>query len=59
MATTYIVTAGGLNKDYQRFIQRYCELNSKYYLSERMPSKHCQKNIWLVKPSAQNQGEIY
>ena len=24
---------------------------------ERVPNKHCEENIWLVKPAAMNQGK--
>jgi hypothetical protein len=31
-------------------------LERKNFLKEKVPEKHCQNNVWIVKPEAQNQG---
>lgn len=39
-----------------KFIKRFSDLstNEGLSLNERMPYKHCLKNMWLVKPAALN-----
>jgi len=56
IATSYILEIGKIKSDYFNFSQRYKELSRKLYWKERTPSKHCQKNLWLLKPANMNQG---
>ena len=54
--TTFIVQSNCYDTDFTAFVQRFNELALKNYTKERMPPKHCEKNMWLVKPCGQNQG---
>ena len=54
--TTFIILAGCEDNEYYAFLQRYKELALGECNKEKMPFKHCQKNLWLVKPAACNQG---
>jgi hypothetical protein len=40
--------------EYHDFMKRYRDINKGFYMKERMPAKHCKKNMWLVKPAAEN-----
>ena len=37
-------------------ITRFKQLQKGHAPKERLPMKHCQQNIWLVKPTNMNQG---
>jgi len=40
------------------FARRFGELRGKNFpAKERMPQKHCSKNLWLIKPANENQGK--
>lgn len=54
--TTFIIDVGQGNDDFLNFKKRFKELEAKNYKNERMPSKHCLQNIWILKPANQNQG---
>ena len=54
--TTFLVLSNCNDPEYQNFVQRYQELEKGNYMNEKIPSKHCTKNIWLIKPAAENQG---
>lgn len=56
MATSFIITAACEDLEYHSLINRYTELQTGSATKERMPGKHCQENIWLIKPAALNQG---
>ena len=56
MATSFIVDAEAGNEDFYAFMQRYKEISQDYFAKEKLPSKHCKQNIWLLKPSNMNQG---
>lgn len=54
--TTYIVNPNKDQTELKDFLERFSELEAKNYSKEKIPSKHCEKNIWYVKPEASNQG---
>jgi hypothetical protein len=54
--TTFIITAQCDDLEYHSLMSRYKELENNCSPKERIPAKHCQKNMWLVKPAALNQG---
>jgi len=54
--TTFVVLSSCQDHEFSKFAQRFRELESHFYSNERIPSKHCEKNMWLVKPAAENQG---
>ena len=54
--TTFIITAGDENQEYDNFIARYKEIAKKQFNKEHIPEKHCQENLWLIKPANLNQG---
>lgn len=56
IATSYILEVGSENDEYWAFVQRYKELSQGVHLKERMPGKHCEHNLWLMKPANANQG---
>ena len=43
--------------EYQLFMNRFNELSGMHSNKERTPAKHCEKNMWLIKPAALNQGK--
>lgn len=53
--TTFLVQAG-LDSDQQllELMQRYKQIQKQQAPKERVPMKHCQQNIWLVKPTNLN-----
>ena len=57
IATSFIITANYEDMEYQLFINRFNELASLHSNKERTPAKHCEKNMWLIKPAALNQGK--
>lgn len=59
--TTFIVknarsSQRGDGSDYAAFLTRFKELGKGFFANERMPAKHCLKNMWIVKPAFLNQG---
>ena len=54
--TTFNIIIENDNAGFTAFTQRFKELAIGNYINERMPSKHCEKNLWLIKPAAMNQG---
>lgn len=60
--TTFVVTSSCQDSEFASFVQRFRELESvssspvTTLFEERMPRKHCENNVWLVKPAAENQG---
>ena len=56
MATSYIIETEADNEEYCAFVQRYKELSQGLYMKEHIPSKHCEQNVWLLKPANMNQG---
>jgi hypothetical protein len=56
MPTSFILTAKCRDKEYYHLITRYNDLNKRASNKERLPLKHCEENIWLLKPACMNQG---
>ncbi len=54
--TTFLVLPECNDPEYQAFEKRFHELEKKVYRKERLPAKHCESNMWLIKPAAENQG---
>ena len=54
--TTFIITRDTDEKDIHNFLQRFRELANGGSRYERVPFKHCQQNMWVVKPASLNQG---
>lgn len=54
--TTYVVARASDDREIHMFLQRFRELGSGGSRYEKVPLKHCTKNMWVVKPAAQNQG---
>jgi Tubulin-tyrosine ligase family len=57
IATSFIITANYEDMEYQSFLTRFNELANMHSGKERTPGKHCEKNMWLIKPAALNQGK--
>jgi hypothetical protein len=60
--TSFVISDKKDDKEMVAFMQRYRELSRGGSQNERMPHKHCARNIWLVKPADENQGrgiEVY
>jgi hypothetical protein len=59
--TTFIVknarfSQRGDGTEFSAFLQRFKEISSGQYDKEKLPAKHCTKNMWIVKPAFLNQG---
>ena len=54
--TSFIITAQCEDLEYRLLTARFGEISNGYSHKERMPAKHCSKNMWLIKPAAMNQG---
>lgn len=39
-----------------QLIVHHRELSSKQFKREKLPQKHCEQNMWVVKPSSLNRG---
>lgn len=60
--TSFIVSSEKGDKGYLHYERRYKEIQRGGSKNERVPVKHCTKNMWLLKPASLNQGrgiEIY
>jgi len=57
--TSFVVNSRVETHDRAQFARRFGELKGKHGhpAKERMPAKHCTKNLWLVKPANENQGK--
>ncbi len=38
-------------------MEKFNQLEKKNYHKEKVPEKHCEKNVWFIKPEADNQGK--
>lgn len=54
--TTYLITTRIKDEQLEGLTTRYQMLSKGIDSRERLPMKHCEKNIWLVKPTNMNQG---
>lgn len=57
IATSFIITAQVEDIEYRQFHLRFNEIQSGFCNKEKLPVKHCEKNMWLIKPAALNQGK--
>lgn len=56
--TTFLISLA--NKDenaMSSFTHRFQEIAKGYCRREKTPAKHCEENIWLIKPENANQGK--
>ena len=54
--TTFVVLSECLEGEYCAFAQRFHDLENHIFKRGKVPAKHCEGNVWLIKPAAQNQG---
>lgn len=54
--TSYIITAQVEDEEFRQMVNRFTEIQNGLATKEKLPAKHCEKNMWLVKPAALNQG---
>lgn len=54
--TTFVVLPDCNDAEYIAFVQRFQDLEKGNYKREKVPAKHCEGNVWLIKPAAENQG---
>lgn len=52
--TTFIISRASDDRDVHLFLQRFRENARGGSRSERIPFKHCERNMWVVKPAALN-----
>jgi hypothetical protein len=61
--TSFVVSSKLETQDFHQFVKRFQDLirvegdNHHHPMKEKMPEKHCAKNLWLVKPANENQGK--
>lgn len=56
--TSFLLTAGVDDNEYANFVARYRDIVKQSFTKECIPAKHCEANMWLVKPANLNQGNI-
>lgn len=54
---SYVVSSKLENSDYFQFARQFENIAKGNKTKEKLPEKHCKKNIWLVKPANENQGK--
>lgn len=54
--TSFILIAGVEDTESINFAARFKDISRQLFQKESIPAKHCQDNIWLVKPANMNQG---
>ena len=54
--TSYIAVTDTENSSFSAFVEKFKDLECGNFTKERMPSKHCEQNVWLIKPACLNQG---
>ncbi|KRW98784.1 hypothetical protein PPERSA_11701 [Pseudocohnilembus persalinus] len=57
MGTSFILQAGQEDNEYNAFLTRFKDIQNKQFQKEPVPLKHCQENMWVVKPANLNQGQ--
>ena len=57
--TSFVVSSNLETHEYHQFIKRFEDLQKGdgATIKERVPQKHCKRNMWLVKPANENQGK--
>lgn len=43
--------------EYKDFVEKFHQIEKKNYYKEKVPEKHCEKNVWYIKPESDNQGK--
>ena len=54
--TSFILVSRVEDNESQQFASRWKEISSQNFQKESVPAKHCEENMWLVKPANLNQG---
>ena len=54
--TTFVISRATDEREVHNFMQRFREIANGGSQKERVPVKHCEENMWVVKPAALNQG---
>jgi len=54
--TSFLITPGVEDREYTNFVARYRDIVKQKFNKEAVPAKHCETNMWLVKPANMNQG---
>ena len=54
--TTFVISKVSDDDEINLLMTRYKEIARGGSNKERVPVKHCQQNMWLVKPASLNQG---
>ena len=54
--TTFIISRVSDEDEVNLLMSRYKEIARGGSAKERVPFKHCEQNMWLVKPASMNQG---
>lgn len=54
--TTYVIQRATDDREVAQFMHRFREISNGGSRHERVPFKHCEENMWVVKPAALNQG---
>jgi hypothetical protein len=57
--TSFLLTAGVDDSEYTNFVTRYRDIVKQSFSKECIPAKHCEANMWLVKPANLNQGIVF
>lgn len=52
--TTFVIARAQDDREIQVFMHRYRELSNGGSKNERVPWRHCEQNMWVVKPAALN-----
>ena len=54
---SYVVSSKLESTEYYQFVRQFEDMAKGTKVKEKLPGKHCKKNIWLVKPANENQGK--
>ncbi len=52
--TTFVIARANDDREIEKFMHRFREICQGGSKNERTPNKHCQENMWVVKPAALN-----
>lgn len=57
--TSFVVNSKFETDQWGHFSKRFTDLHTKslHPIKEKMPTKHCEQNLWLIKPANENQGK--
>lgn len=57
--TSFILTAGYENEEFHKFSHHFLNIQNQQFSLEKVPMKHCLKNMWIIKPANLNQGIFF